>query len=72
MHAMRTNIATSLGSSPGAIVYRHDMFLNVALIDNRHKITTRRGQLVYENLCRQSIKLQTYDYKVNDLVVNKA
>ena len=41
MHAMRTNIATSLGSSPGALVYGRDMFLNVPLIADWHTIVTR-------------------------------
>ena len=31
MHAMRTNIATTLQSSPGALVYNRDMFLDVPL-----------------------------------------
>ncbi|EJK56081.1 hypothetical protein THAOC_24098 [Thalassiosira oceanica] len=29
MHAMRTNVATTLGSSPGSLVFARDMFLNV-------------------------------------------
>ena len=32
MHAMRTTVATTLGSSPGALVFGRDMFLNVPLI----------------------------------------
>ena len=71
MHAMRTNIATSLGSSPGALVYGRDMFLNVPLIADWHSIATRREQLVNENLRRQNLKRRTYDYNVNDLVLKK-
>ena len=34
MHAMRTNVATALGSSPGSLVYNRDMFLDVPLQDD--------------------------------------
>jgi len=30
-HAMRTSVHTTLGSSPGALVFSRDMFLNVPL-----------------------------------------
>jgi hypothetical protein len=32
MHAMQTTIATTLGSTPGALAFAQDMFLNVPLI----------------------------------------
>ncbi len=32
MHAMGTTIATTLGSTPGALAFAQDMFLNVPLI----------------------------------------
>jgi hypothetical protein len=32
MHAMRTTVATTLGSTPGALAFSRDMFLNVPLI----------------------------------------
>ncbi len=32
IHAMQTTIATTLGSSPGALAYVQDMFLNMPLI----------------------------------------
>ncbi len=32
MHAMQTTVATTLGSTPGALDFAQDMFLNVPLI----------------------------------------
>jgi hypothetical protein len=32
MHAMQTTIATTLGSTPGALAFARDMFLNLQLI----------------------------------------
>jgi hypothetical protein len=32
MHVMRAGIHTTLGSSPGSLVFNRDMFLNISLI----------------------------------------
>jgi hypothetical protein len=32
MHAMQTTVATTLGSTPGALAFAQDIFLNVQLI----------------------------------------
>ncbi len=32
MHAIQTTIATTLGSTPGALAFAQDMFLNVLLV----------------------------------------
>ena len=34
MHVMWVNIAMTLNSSPGALIFGHDMFLDVPLIAN--------------------------------------
>ncbi len=34
MHAMQTTIATTLGSTPGALAFARDMILDVPLIAN--------------------------------------
>ena len=39
MHAMRVGIHTTLGSSPGNLVFNRDMFLNIPLIADWHAIT---------------------------------
>ena len=62
MHAMRTNVATALGSSPGSLVYNRDMFLDVPLQADWRLIQQRREHLVDKNLRRQTAKRRTYDY----------
>ena len=62
MHAMRTNVSTALGSSPGSLVYNRDMFLDVPLQADWQLIRTRREHLVNENLRRQNAKRRSYDY----------
>jgi hypothetical protein len=39
MHAIRVGIHSTLGSSPGSLVFNRDMFLNIPLIANWHAIT---------------------------------
>ena len=50
MHAMQTTIATTLGSSPGALAFAQDIFLNVLLIAVWQAITRTREHHVNENL----------------------
>jgi hypothetical protein len=50
MHSMRAGIHSTLGSSPGSLVFNKDMFLNIPLIANWHAITQKREHLIHENL----------------------
>jgi hypothetical protein len=56
MHAMRAGIHSTLGSSPGSLVFNRDMFLNIPLIANWHAITQKREHLIHENQIRKSEK----------------
>jgi hypothetical protein len=56
MHAMRTTVATTLGSTPGALAFSRDMFLNIPLIANWQAIATCHEHHVNENLCRVNRK----------------
>jgi hypothetical protein len=40
-HAMRAGVHTTLGSSPGSLVFNRDMFLNIPLITDWHVITQK-------------------------------
>jgi hypothetical protein len=42
MHAMQTTVATTLGSSPGALAFAQDMFLNLLLIADWQAIAGTR------------------------------
>ena len=71
MHAMRASVSTTLGSSPGALVFGRDMFLNIPLIADWQLIAQRREQLVNESLRRQNLKRRRYDYIVGQRVLKK-
>ena len=62
MHAMRTTVATTLGSTPGALAFNRDMFLNVPLIADWRAIHKHREHLVNENLRRANAKRRQFDY----------
>ncbi len=50
MHAMQTTIATALGSTPGALAFALDMFLNMLLIADWQVIARVCEHHVNENL----------------------
>ena len=70
-HAMCCGVHTTLGSSPGSLVFNRDMFLNIPLLADWHLITTRREHLVNENLRRANAKRQTFDYAPNQKILKK-
>jgi hypothetical protein len=55
-HAMQTGINTTLGSSPGNLIFNRDMFLNIPLIADWHAITRKHEHLINENLMRENGK----------------
>jgi hypothetical protein len=71
MHAMRAGIHSTLGSSPGNLVFNRDMFLNIPLIANWHAITQRRDPLIHENLMRENQKRRGFDYALQQRVLKK-
>lgn len=71
MHAMRASVHSTLGSSPGSLVFNRDMFLNVPLIADWQAIIKRREHLVNENLMRENNRRRQYDYLPQQLVLKK-
>jgi hypothetical protein len=71
MHAMRAGVHSTLGSTPGNLVFNRDMFLNIPLIADRHAITQRREHLIHENLIRENQKRRGHDYTPQQLVLKK-
>ena len=67
-HALRTSVHTTLGSSPGALVFNRDMFLNIPLMADWHAITTKREHVINENLRRMNKKRRRHDYIVGQKV----
>ena len=64
-HAMHTGIHTTLGSSPGNLVFNREMFLNIPLIADWHAITRKREHLINENLMGENGKQKCYGYVPN-------
>jgi hypothetical protein len=71
MHTMRAGVHTTLGSSPGNLVFNRDMFLHIPLIAYWHAITQRREHLIHENLMRENQKRRGFDYAPQQRVLKK-
>jgi hypothetical protein len=71
MHAMQTTIATTLESTPGALVFAQDMFLNVPLIANWQAIARTCEHHVNENLRPANRKQRQFDYAPGQQVLKK-
>ncbi len=71
MHAMRTTIATTLGSTPGALVFAQDVFLNVPLIADWQAIARTREHHVNENLGHANRRQRQFDYAPGQQVLKK-
>jgi hypothetical protein len=71
MHAIRTTVATTLGSASGSLAFARDMFLNVPLVADWQTIARKREQHVNENLRRANQKRRQYDYATGQQVLKK-
>jgi hypothetical protein len=71
MHAMRAGTHSTLGSSPGSLVFNRDMFLNIPLIADWYAVTKQQEHLINENLMRENRKRCRYDYVIGQLVLKK-
>jgi hypothetical protein len=71
MHAMQAGVHSTLGSSPGNLVFKRDMFLNIPLIADWHAITQKREHLIHENLMRENQKRRDYNYAPQQMVLKK-
>ena len=71
MHAMRTTVATTLGSAPGSLAFAQDMFLNVPLIADWQAIAILCKHHVNENLRCANRKQCQYDYAPGQQVLKK-
>ena len=71
MHATRTTVMTTLGSTPGLLAFSRDMFLNVPLITDWQTISQHREQRINEDLCRANTRRRHYDYCPGQKVLKK-
>ena len=68
MHALRCAVNHTIQTSPGALVFRRDMLMDVPLIADMDVIRGRRQQLIDDNLIRLNKKRADHNYSVNDRV----
>ena len=71
MHAMRTTVATTLGSTPGALAFSRDMFLNILLVVDWQSIAKHCQQHINDNLRRANKKRRHHDYASGQKVLKK-
>ena len=71
MHAIRTNIYSTLKGAPGALVFGRDMFLDVPLIADWQAIQNHRSTIVNERLRKANMGRRTYDYVQGQKVLKK-
>jgi hypothetical protein len=71
MHAIQTTIATTLGSTPGALAFAWDMFLNLPLIADWQAIACTCEHHVNENLQCANRKWRQFDYTPGQQVLKK-
>jgi hypothetical protein len=71
MHGMRAGVHSTLGSSPGNLLFNRDMVLNINLIVDWHAITQRREHLIHEELMRESQKRRGYNYAPQQMILKK-
>jgi hypothetical protein len=71
MHAMQTTFATTLGSTPGALAFAQDMFLNVLLIADWQAIARTCEHHVNEIFWRANRKQRQFDYALGQQVLMK-
>ena len=69
MHSTRCAVHQALQTSPGALVYRRDMFVDVPVMADLVAIRQRRQQLVDQNLIRHNRKRYDHHYRVGDPVM---
>ena len=72
VYATRASVSSALNTSPGNLVFRRDMFLDLPLHADLVLIRDRRQQLIDENLRRQNERRREYRYEVGQEVLIKA
>ena len=72
VYATRASVSRALGTSPGNLVFRRDMFVDLPLQADLILIRDRRQQLIDENLRRQNAKRREFEYRVGQEVLIKS
>jgi len=70
-HAVRANVHTTTGHSPGSLAFRRDMLLDIPLIVDLTAIRDARQVSVDESLRRTNAKRSSYDYQIGQHILKK-
>ena len=69
MFALCATIHTTLGTTPGALAFHHNMLLNVPVIADIHAIQQYCQELTNRNAQRQNMRHIEHEYHNNDLIL---
>ena len=67
-HAYRSTIHTTLGISPGALVFNRDMLLDIPFVADLITLRNKRQLRIDENLRKENNRRRDYDYNIGDRV----
>ena len=67
--ALRATIHTTLGVTPGSIVFHRDMLLDIPVIADLQALQQRRQHKINYNAQRSNKRRYEYTYQVNDLIL---
>ena len=65
MHALRCAVNHTMQTSPGALVFRRGILMDVPLIADMDAIRGIQQQLINDNLIRMNKKRADHNYSVN-------
>ena len=69
IHVTRCSVNHQMKTTPGALTYRRDMFIDVPLIADLVAIRNNRQQLINNNLIRHNRKRYDYHYRLGDRIM---
>ena len=71
MHATRCAVNNTMKTSPGALTFRRDMFIDVPIMADLIAIRNNRQQLIDTNLTRHNRKRYDYHYRLGQRIMVK-
>ena len=69
MHVLRATYSRVLNSSPGALIYGRDMFLDLPVVADWITIQNKRQRAIDANLRYQNQRRRRHDYQPNQYVM---
>jgi hypothetical protein len=68
-HALRSMVHCTLGISPRALVFHHDMFIDIPYVADLLLLRDKRQALIDYNLRHENNCHRNYDYRIGDQVL---